>query len=82
MSTDVNVGFLSKLHEEDGSSIVDGGHLPYRIEVDQHDVCKASQIRREGSYVKAFSFPSTTNTGLYHFYRDHPILERSEVIMI
>ena len=44
MRSNVNVGFLTKLHEEDGSSIVDGGHLPYRIEVEQHDVGKASQI--------------------------------------
>ena len=82
MSTDVNVGFLSKLHEEDGSSIVDGGHLPYRIEVDQHDVCKASQIWSESGCVKAFPFPSTTNTGLNRLYREHPVLKGSEVFMI
>ena len=34
MSTDVNVGFLPKLYEEDGFNIVDGGYLPYRIEVE------------------------------------------------
>ena len=42
MSTDVDVDSLPKLHEGDGSSIVDGGHLPYQIEVEQHDVGKAS----------------------------------------
>ena len=54
MSTDVNVGFLLKLHKEDASSIVDGGHLRYSIEVEQHDVGKASQIWREGGCVEAF----------------------------
>ena len=42
MSTDVNVYILPKLHKKDGSSIVDGGHLPYREEVKHHDVCKES----------------------------------------
>ena len=51
MSTDVNVGSLLKLHKEDGSSIVDCGHLPYQIEVEQRDVGKASQIRRESGCV-------------------------------
>ena len=82
MSIDVNVGFLTKLHEEDDSNIVDGGHLPYWIEVEQHDVGKASQIRREGGCVEAFPFSSTTNTRLNRFYREHPILEGSEVFMI
>ena len=44
MSTDVNVDILSKFHEEDGSSIVDGCQLPYRIQVGHHDVGKASQV--------------------------------------
>ena len=44
MSTDVNVNFLPKLHKEDGSSIVDGGHLPYQIEIEQHDIGKASSL--------------------------------------
>ena len=42
MSTDVNVDILLKLHEEDGSSIVDGGHLLYRVQVEHHDVVKES----------------------------------------
>ena len=82
MSTDVNVGFLSKLHKEDGFSIVDGDYLPYWIEVEQHDVSKASQIWREGGCVEAFPFPSTTNTWLNRLYREHPVLEGSEVFMI
>ena len=44
MSTDVNVDILSKFHEKDGSSIVDGGQLPYRIQVGHHDVGKVSQV--------------------------------------
>ena len=44
MSTNVDVSSLTKLHEEDGSSIVDGGQLPYRIQVEKYDVGKASQI--------------------------------------
>ena len=44
MSTDVNVNFLPKPHEEDGSSIVDGGHLSYQIEIEQHDIGKASSL--------------------------------------
>ena len=47
MSTNVDVDFLTKLHEENGSSIVNGGQLPYRIQVEHHDVGKASQIRRK-----------------------------------
>ena len=82
MSIDVNVGFLTKLHKEDGSSIVDGGYLPYQIKVEQHDVGKASQIWKEGGCVEAFPFPSTTNMGLNHLYGEHSILERSEVFMI
>ena len=82
MSTDVNVGSLLKIHEEDGSSIVDCGHLPYQIEVEQRDVGKASQIRRESGCVETFPFLSTTNTGLNRLYREHPVLERSEVFMI
>ena len=42
MSTNVNVDFLTKLHKEDGSSIVNGGQLPYWIQVKHHDVGKAS----------------------------------------
>ena len=53
MSTNVNVDIFQKLHKEDGSSIVDGGHLPYWVQIENHDVGKASQIRREGIYVKA-----------------------------
>ena len=82
MSPDVNVGFLMKLHEEDGSSIVDGGHLSYWIEVEQHDIGKALQIRREGDCVEAFPFPSTTNVGFNRLYEEHSILERSEIFMI
>ena len=81
MSTNVNVDILPKLHEEDGSSIVDGGHLPYWIEVEQHDVGKASQVQREGGCVKTSSFLSTTNMGLNHLYGEHSILERSEVMI-
>ena len=67
MSTNVDVDFLTKLHEEDGSSIVNGGQLPYRIQVEHHDVGKASQIWRKGGYVETFSFPNATNTELYYF---------------
>ena len=82
MSTDVNVGFLSKLHEEDDFSIVDGGYLPYRIEVKQHDVGKASQIWSESGCVEVFPFPSITNTRLNRLYKEHPVLKGSEVFMI
>ena len=67
MSTNVDVDFLTKLHEEDGSSIVNGGQLPYQIQVEHHDVGKTSQIWREGGCVEAFSFPSATKVELYHF---------------
>ena len=82
MSTDVDVDFLLKLHEEDGSSIIDGGHFPYQREVEQHDVGKASQIQRQSGCVEAFPFPSTTNSWLIRLYREHPILEGIEVFMI
>ena len=81
MSTSVNVDILLKLHEEDGSSIVDGGHLPYRVEVEHHDVCKASQIRRKGICVETSSFSNTTNMGLNRLYGEHSVLERSEVMI-
>jgi len=42
--SNVNVDSLTKLYEEDGSRIVDGGQLPYRIQVEHHDVGEASQI--------------------------------------
>ena len=68
MSTDVNVDILPKLHEEDGSRIVDGGHLPYWVEVEHHDVGKTSQIWWEGSCVETSSFSNTTNVGLNYLY--------------
>ena len=81
MSTNVNVDILPILHEEDGSSIVDDGYLPYRIEVEQHDVGKTSQIQREGGCVEAFSFPSSANMGLNRLYREHFVFKRSEVMV-
>ena len=81
MSTNVNVDILLILYEEDGSSIVDGGYLPYRIEVEQHDVGKASQIQREGGCVEAFSFPSSANMGLNRLYKEHFVFKRSEVMV-
>ena len=82
MSTNVDVGFLTKLHEEDGSSIVDGGQLPYWIQVEHHDVGKASQIWSKGDGVETLSFPSATNIVLYRFYGDHSVLVRNEIVMI
>ena len=35
MSTDVYVGVLLELHEEDGSSIVDGGQLPHWVQIER-----------------------------------------------
>ena len=81
MSTIVNVDILSKLHEEDGFSIVDGGHLPYRVEVEHHDVCKALKIWWKGICVETSSFSNTTNIGLNHLYGEHSVLERSEVMI-
>ena len=42
MRSNVNEDMLTKLQEEDGSRIVDSGQLPYRIQVEHHDVGKAS----------------------------------------
>ena len=42
LSRSLTVGSHTKLHEEDDSSIVDGGQLPYRIQAEQYDVGKAS----------------------------------------
>ena len=58
MSIDVNVDILPKFHKEDGSSIVDGGQLPYRIQVGHHDVGKASQVQRKVLVLR--HFPSLT----------------------
>ena len=39
MSTDVYVGILLELHEEDGSSIVDGGQLSHWVQIEHHNGC-------------------------------------------
>ena len=80
MSTNVNVGILLQFHEEDGSRIVDGGHLPYRIQVEHHDVGKTSQIRWESSYVETSLLSNTTNMRLNRLYGEHSVLEVSEVM--
>ena len=80
MSTDVNVGILSQFHEEDGFHIVDGGHLPYQIQVEHHDEGKTQQIWWESSYVETSPFSNTTNMGLNQLYGRHSILEVSEVM--
>ena len=56
MRSNVNVDSLTKLYEEDGSRIVDGGQLPYRIQVEHHDVGEASQIRRKKGSVEALPY--------------------------
>ena len=81
MSTNVNVSVFLKFHEEDESCIVDGGHFPYPISVEHHDVGKASQIRREGISVETSSFSNTTNMGLNRLYREHFVHEGSEVMI-
>ena len=81
MSIDGNVDILLKFHEEDGSSIVDGGHLPYGVLVEHYDVGKASQIWREGICIETFSFSNTTYIGLNHLDGEYSILERSEVMI-
>ena len=80
MNTNANVNVLPKLHEEDGSCIIDGGHLPYQIQVEHHDVGKTLQIRQEISYVETFLLSNTTNMGLEHLYGEHFVLEVSEVM--
>ena len=80
MSNNVNVGIFSKLHEKNGFSIVDGGHLLHRVQIEHHDVCKTSQIRWKSSCVERSSFSNTTDMGLNHLYREHSILKVSEIM--
>jgi len=80
MSTNVNIGIFPKLHEKNGSSIVDGGHLLHRVLIEHHDVCKTSQIRWKSSCVETSSFFNTTDMGLNHLYGKHSVLEMSEIM--
>ena len=80
MGIDINVGILLKFHKEDGSCIVDGGYLPYWIQVEHHDVGKTSQIWWESSCVETSPLSNVTNMGLNHLYGDHSIFEVSEVM--
>ena len=80
MSTNLNVGIFLKLHEKNGSSITDGGHLLHQVKIEHHDVCKTLQIRWKSSCVKTCSFSNTTNIGLNHLYGEHSVLVMSEIM--
>ena len=81
MSTNVNVAIFLKVHEKNDSSIVDGGHLLHRVQIEHHDVCKTSQIWWKGNCVETSSFSNTTNMGLNRLYGEHSVLEVSEIML-
>ena len=76
----VKLGIFSKLHEKNGSSIVDGGHILHRVQIEHHDVCKTSQIWWKSSCVETSSFQNTTDMGLNCLYGEHSVLEESEIM--
>ena len=80
MSTNLNVGIFLKLHEKNGSSITDGGHLLHQVKIEHHDVCKTLQIWWKSNRVKTSSFSNTTNMGLNCLYEEHYVLEVSEIM--
>ena len=67
MSTNVNLSILLNLHEKNGSSITNGGHLLHRIQVEHHNVCTTSKIRWKRRSVETSAFSNTNDMGLNHF---------------
>nr|XP_023874076.1 cyclic nucleotide-gated ion channel 1-like [Quercus suber] len=74
MSTNVDVDFLMKLHEDNGSSIIDGGQLSYRIQVENHDVEFSDQRFTNSKEITKEFFPASS----FKTARDEGFLERYE----
>ena len=81
MSTNINVSVLSKLHEKNGSSITDGGHLLHRVQVKHHNVCKTSKIRWKRCSVETSAFSNTTDMGLNRFNGWHSVFVVNEIML-
>ena len=80
MSTNINISVLLKLYEKNGSCIIDGGQLLYRVQVEHHNVCKTSKIRWKSRSVKTSTFSNTTDMGLNHFNGEHSVFEVREIM--
>ena len=81
MSTNININVLPKLHEKNGSCIINGGQLLYQVHVEHHNVYETSKVRWKGSSVKASSFSNSTNVRLNSFYGEHYVLVVCEIMV-
>ena len=81
MSTNVNVSILLNLHEKNGSSITNGGHLLHRIQVEHHNVCTTSKIRWKRRSVETSAFSNTTDMGLNRFNGWHSVFVVNEIML-
>ena len=81
MSTYINVSVLLELHEENGSSIIDGGHLLHWVLVEHHDYCKTSHINWKSNSVEASPFSNSTNMRLDSFNGKLSILVVCEIMV-
>ena len=81
MSTYINVSVLLELHEENASSIINGGHLLHRVQVECHDHCKTSHVSWKNSSVEASPLSNSSNMRLHSFYGDHSVLVVCEIMV-
>ena len=81
MSTNINISILLELHEENGSIIINGGHLLHLVQVEHHDQGKVSQIRWRSNSFEASSLSNSTNMRLDHLYGKHSILVVSKIML-
>ena len=81
MSTYINVSVLLELHEENASSIVNGGHLFHRVQVEHHDHCKTSHDIWKSSSVEASPLSGSSNMRLDSFYGEHSVLVVCEIMI-
>ena len=81
MSTYINVSVLLEFHEENASSIVNGGHLLHRVQVEHHNHCKTSHVSWKSSSVEASPLSNSTNMRLDIFYGEHSVLIMCEIMV-
>ena len=81
MSTNINVSVLSELHEENDSSIINGGHLLQRVQVEHHDHSKTSHINWKSISVEASSLSNSSYVRLNSFYGEHSVLVVCEIMV-
>ena len=81
MSTNINISVLLKLREKNGSCIIDGGQILYRVQVEHQNVCETSKVWRKGSAVEASSFSNSTNVRLNSFYGEQSVIVVCEIMV-